>query len=359
METRSMKVPFLSLDRENVSILPEILAATERVVRSGWVLYGPELEAFEHEAAASFGVKHCVGVSSGTDAVELALRAVQWGVRPVKVTAMTAPPTQSAIDSAHPRSVSLVSSTPTFTSMLLDPSPATRNATGADVHVQLFGLATDATGAAVEDIAHSMGAMVDGKMAGTMARCGAASAYPSKIMGAIGDGGFVVTNDDGIASRMRSIRHYGVETDGSGDITTRGQNSRLSELQAAYLRIKLKHVPAWIDRRREISARYNDELKGKVRTPYEPPGSRGVFHVWAGEHPERDRIVAALKERGVGVMLHYPKALHQYKRWRHLAEPGTLPVAERLAREVFSIPCYPYLRDEEQDAVIAAVKEVT
>ena len=349
-------IPFADIGRENRALEPELLEAATRVIRSGRVLYGEELEAFERELAEWHGVKHAIGVASGTDAVEVAIRACEWGVAPLRMTAMTAVPTICAAEAAHRRAVGRLEGFPVE---LLDVDPVTRNAVGADVHVQLYGLATDATGALVEDIAHSMGARVNGRLAGTMAKCAAFSAYPSKILGALGDGGAVLTNDDGISDRARRIRHYGFEDGDPADIEMRGQNSRLSDMQAAFLRVKLKHVGEWIAHRQIIAARYNAELAGRVTTPAEPPGHVGVYHVYVIQHPERDRIAAGLKERGVGCMVHYGRALHQYRRWSHLAEPGSLPNAERLASEVLSLPMYPFLREDEQDAVIQAMRELT
>ncbi|HYF27572.1 MAG TPA: DegT/DnrJ/EryC1/StrS family aminotransferase [Baekduia sp.] len=336
-----MKVPFLDLARENQALAGHLTTAFNRVVKSGRVLYGAELEAFEHEIAAWHGVQYAVGVASGTDAVEIALRA--GGLRWARVTAMTAPATLNAMEAAD------------VAADLADPESLTLNAVGCDVHVHLYGLATPALSAAVEDCAHSMGATVNGMLAGTMGRIGALSFYPSKIMGAVGDGGAIITNSRDIAERARAIRHYGM-TD-TGEVSGRGQNSRLSELQAAFLRAKLPFVADWIARRRAIAKRYAEELHGLVTVPYEPPGARHVYHVYVVEHPERDRLRAALEARGVGTMVHYPRAIHEHARWRHHGGAGAFPVAERLAREALSLPCYPYLTDAEQDHVIKSVKE--
>lgn len=343
-----MKIPFCDVGRENRALETQLTEAAQRVIRSGRVLYGPELEAFEQEIAAWHGVKHAVGVASGTDAIEVALRATGCSGRFVATSAMTAVPTVNAIEAADADVI------------LVDPEPETRTALTThrrEVRVHLYGLALPAVGVTVEDVAHAMGATVDGSMAGTMGQCGALSFYPTKIFGALGDGGAVITNDDEIAKRARRIRHYGVEED--GDIALRGQNSRLSEIQAAFLRVKLGCVNEWIRRRREIAARYSAELGARVKTPFEPPGCQSVYHVYVMEHPERDRIAKGLAERGIGTMVHYPRAIHEYDRWSLLGRDGAFPVAERLAREVLSLPCYPFLEEAEQDAVIAAVKELT
>ena len=338
-----MRVPFLDLARENGVLALPLTAAVRRVLDSGRVLMGPEVEAFEAELAAWFGVAHAVGVASGTDAVEIALRATEAAEEgPLRVTAFTAVPTINAMEAAGCDPV------------LVDVNAGTRNAFGNPLEVSLYGLTGPVYGCEVEDIAHSMGAEYDGHKAGTMGDAGAVSFYPSKILGACGDGGAIITNDPIIAARARGIRHYGGLA--QGDVTTRGQNSRLSEMQAAILRVKLPHVDGWIARRREIAARYSAELAGCVTVPTEPTGCKAVYHVYVIEHPERDRLKAALEAKGVGTMVHYPKAIHEHTRWRHLGAPGQFPVAERLARTVLSLPCYPYLTDAEQDAVIAAVK---
>lgn len=351
-----MIVPFCDLARESRAMETDLMNAAERVIRSGRFLYGPELEAFEHELAAWHGVKYAVGVASGTDAVEIALRALggdAWGddgTPRIAVTAMTAVPTINAIEAAG------------WGAVLHDPDPVTRNAP-CGMHVQLYGLATSADPYAVEDIAHGMGAMVDGCLAGTMGRVGALSFYPTKLLGACGDGGALITNDKTIADRARQIRHYGMNDDGS--VSMRGQNSRLSELQAAFLRVKLPMVHGWIDRRRAIAKRYNDELAGKVRVPVEPEGCRAVYHVYVVETEEsherdlRYQLAARLLGADVQTMIHYPRAIHEHERWRHLGEPGQFPVAERLARTVLSLPCYPFLSDQEVDHVIASVKAST
>jgi aminotransferase EvaB len=246
------------------------------------------------------------------------------------------------------------------TPILVDIDPVTYNAPACSLQVHLYGLAEDAHAAHVEDCAHSMGARVNGKLAGTMGRCGALSFYPSKIMGACGDGGAIITNDKEIADACRMIRHYGIDK-ANGDIKGRGQNSRLSELQAAYLRIKLGMVYNWIVRRQDIAARYDEELRGCVTVPVgQYAGTvEHVHHVYVIQYEERDRLRAALHARGIGSMVHYDRAIHQYTRWAEHGWRVALPNAERLAARCLSLPLYPFMRDDEVDAVIAAVKENT
>jgi dTDP-4-amino-4,6-dideoxygalactose transaminase len=339
-------IPFVDVGRENRSLIVQLREAADRVFASGRVLMGPEVEAFEHEIAEWYKVKHAVAVASGTDAVEIGLRATDHKFDScATTTAFTAVPTINAIEAAG------------LMFSLDDVNPHTRNTEGRAecVKVHLFGLASPAKHSCVEDCAHSMGAVVNGKLAGTMGRCGALSFYPTKILGALGDGGAIITNDDGMAERAREIRHYGFN--GNCDIKDRGQNSRMSELQAAFLRVKLPYVESWIDKRIDLAEIYTAELAGRVVVPFTPSGSKHVFHCYVIEHPERDRIAAALKQRGIGTMIHYPKSINQYDRWR--GHGSNFPNAQRLAATVLSLPCYPFLAEQEQDVVIAAVKDLT
>ena len=252
-----------------------------------------------------------------------------------------------------------------LTPVLVDVDPVTRGVSEAtlrtakvDGHVvvHMFGAPCFVPDGAIEDCAHAQGAYIGDAQVGTLGSVGAFSAFPTKCLGTMGDGGWIATDDDELAARARTIRHYGFTEDRS-DVQGDGINSRLCELQAAILRAKMPHLAEWNERRRAIARRYTQELGGYVRVPDETPGTRGAFHVYVVEHPERDRLRAALAAKWIGTMVHYPKALHQYERWRHLGEPGQFPVSERLAREVLSLPCFPELREDEQEAVIDAVKE--
>lgn len=350
-----MTLPFVSLAPQNVALLPELAAAFVRVAQSGRYLFGAELAAFESECAAAIGVRHVVGLASGTDACEVALRARFPRGSRVSTPAFGAVPTINAIVAAGVEPV------------LVDVDAVTRGVSvetlarvQVDGHivVHMFGQPCFVPVGAIEDCAHAQGASVGGAQAGTLGLAGAFSAFPTKCLGTMGDGGWIATDDDALAEKARRIRHYGFTEDRS-DVQGDGINSRMSELQAAILRAKLPHLEAWNARRRAIAARYSAELRGRVTVPAEPDGTRGSFHVYVIEYAERDRLATALAARGVGVMTHYAKALHEYERWAHLGEHDAFPVSERLARTVLSLPCYPELREDEQDAVIAAVKEAT
>lgn len=376
-----MKVPFVALDRENVARSPEFQSAFWRVLSSGRYLMGPEVAAVEAALAEWHKVDHCVGVASGTDACEVALRACGLSEgKTVKTPAFGCPPTISAIEAAG------------ATPVLVDVDPMTRGVSFATLReakadgaivVHMFGEPCDVPADAVEDCAHAQGATqlqmsdfavadvsppVDGistnismklmpKVVGSIGRAGALSFFPTKCLGIMGDGGAIVTSDEGVASRARSIRHYGGLLD--GDVSMRGQNSRLSELSAAFVAIKLAFLKEANEKRRKIASRYSAELKGRVTVPRSRFDAEAVYHCYVIEHPERDRIKADLEARGIGCMIHYPKALHQYSRWAHLGEPGQFPTSERLAATVLSLPCFPTMTDVEVEAVIAAVREVT
>ncbi len=347
-----MKVPFIDLARANDAAYHGLRTAFERVVLSGRYLMGPEVEQFETALAAWHGSDHAVAVASGTDACEIAIRCAGWET--VKTPAFGAVPTINAIEAAGATPV-LVDVDPVTRGVSFD-TLATAKADGAIV-VHMFGHPCDVPVNSIEDCAHAQGARRYGRLVGTIGQSGALSMFPTKCLGNLGDAGAIVTDSLEVAEKARAIRHYGGLLD--GDVTMRGQNSRTSELSAAFLSVKLPMLHGWNARRRDIAARYRSELAGCVTVPHELPNCIPSYHVFVVEHPERNRLKSALAERGVETMIHYQRAIHQYARWRHLAEPGQFPVAERLAATVLSLPLYPGIREDEIDHVIAAVKEAT
>ncbi len=362
------RVPFLDLLPSYEELAAELDAAARRVLGSGWYVLGPEVEAFERAFADHAGTRHCVGVGSGLDALHLALLAL--GVGPgdeVLVPSNTYIATWLAVSRAGAVPVPV------------EPDPATGNIdparleaartprTRAVLPVHLYGLPADMDAvtafaarhglAVLEDAAQAHGAAVRGRRAGALGTAGAWSFYPTKNLGAVGDGGAVTTDDDALADRLRSLRNYGSRRKYVHD--ERGLNSRLDELQAAMLRVRLEHLDAWNARRAAIAARYADGLAGTgLRLPWTPEGLTHAWHVYAVHTPGRDRLAAALAERGVGTLMHYPTPPHLSGAYRDmgLAE-GTLPIAERLARETLSLPMGPQLAPEGADHVIAAVRD--
>jgi dTDP-4-amino-4,6-dideoxygalactose transaminase len=362
-----LEVPFVDLRREGAALRAELDAAISRVLDSGRFLLGEEGRAFEGEFAAAMGAGHAVGVASGTDAVELALRAI--GIAPgdeVITQANTCVPTVTGIVRAG--------GTPVLCDV--DPRSAVMDAgsladaigerTRAVVPVHLYGQCADTETiaelcapqgiAVVEDCAQAHGASLRGRPAGTVGATGAFSFYPTKNLGALGDGGAVVTGDEEIAERLRLLRHYG-QTDRYRHESF-GVNSRLDEIQAAVLRVKLQHLEEWTERRREIAARYTAALRG---TPVEPLAEledrRHVFHLYVVRAPDRDRLQADLLERGVATLIHYPIPIHRQPPFSGLAAGRSLESAEALCDGVLSLPLFPGLTDDEVEAVAAAAAE--
>ena len=344
----------------------EILAAVESVLASGKLILGPNVAAFEQEFAAYCGVEYGVGVDNGTSAVMLALLAV--GLAPgdeVLTVSNTAVPTVSAIVSAGglPRFVDIDPATYLMDVAALEAAVTPR--TRAIVAVHLFGqcVAMEAVRAVadrhglrvVEDCAQAHGATRNGRVAGAMSDAAAFSFYPTKILGTYGDGGMVLTGRPEVAAKLRRLRFYGMEK--TYYALEHGVNSRLDEVHAAILRGKLTHLDAYIARRRELAARYDAALAGTSLTlPATAPGNEHAYYLYVARHPERDAVLAGLKERGVNCNISYPWPIHTMTGYAHLGcQEGDLPETERAAREIFSLPLYPSLTDAEQDEAIAAL----
>jgi dTDP-4-amino-4,6-dideoxygalactose transaminase len=358
------RVLFNDLRPQYAAIQDEVDAAVRGVLERGWFVLGPEVEAFEAEFAAYCGARHAVGVGSGTEALHLALWAceLQPGDEVVTV-AHTAVPTINAI--------SLTGARPVF----VDVDPATRTMdpaaaaaaitprTRALLPVHLYGHTADmgplqalarAHGLRlIEDAAQAHGAEYQGTRAGRLGELAAFSFYPTKNLGAYGDGGMVVTDDAALAERLRLLRNYG-QTDRYHH-QIEGMNSRLDELQAAVLRVKLHHLDQWTAARRERAARYAAGLRA-VPPPAEAEWARHVYHLYAVCVPERERVQAALAAAGIGTLVHYPIPAHLQPAYAHLGVArGSLPVTERLADEVLSLPLYPELPLDQVDAVADAL----
>ena len=356
-------VPYLRLGDATAELRPELDAAVARVLDSGRYVLGPEVEAFEHEWAAHCQTGHAVGVASGLDALELALRAL--GVGPgddVLVPSNTYIATWLAVTAVGARVVPVEPDDEHLVSVAAYRAAVTP-ATAAVLCVHLHGRAVDGAPlrawcdahgiALVEDAAQAHGARRDGLRAGAMGHAGCWSFYPSKNLGALGDGGAVTTDDPALAERLRTLRNYGAKV--RYEHAERGRNSRLDELQAAILRVKLRHLDAWNDRRRAIAARYGERLAG-VRLPAPDPGH--VWHLYVVRSPERDRLRDALNALGVGTEIHYPVPPHRSAAYADHAL-GPFPVADRLAGEVLSLPIGPQLPLAAADAVVAAVTTAT
>ena len=358
-------VPFLDIPREVDELRPQLLAAMERVLDGARFILGPEVDRFEHEAAETLGVKHAVGVNSGTDALVIALRAL--GVGPGDEV-ITSPFTFISTAEA----ISLVGATPVFADILpatfdLDPAAVraqVTEATKAILPVHLYGQCADMAPLkaiasehhlrVLEDAAQAIGATYGGKPAGALGHAATFSFYPTKNLGACGDGGMVTTDDDDVAERVRQLHGHGAA--GRDTYVDVGYNSRLDELQAALLRVKLPHLERWNARRRELAARYDEALAdlNGVLTPATREGSLHIYHQYTVRIADgrRDEVREALSAAGVGSMVYYAKPLHLRPVY---ATGQSLPMAEQAANEVLSLPVVQTLRDEEQARVIAAL----
>jgi len=358
-------VSFLDLSRKVSSLRAEIDAAIAGVVESGPYVLGPRVEEFERSFAEYCGAPHAVGVASGTDAITIGLLAV--GVEAgdeVITTSNSGVPTIAAIEAAAATPV-LVDVDPV--TRTLDPArleAAVTRRTRAIVAVHLYGLGADmqAIGAIarshdlrlVEDAAQAVGAEIDGRRAGTLADAAAFSFYPTKNLGALGDGGAVVATAEDVAVRARRLRTYG--EDARYHSVMHGRNSRLDPLQAAVLSVQLPHLDAWTKRRREIAAYYRRELaETSLELPNDAPGRTHVYHLFAVRSTARDTLAERLQRDGVGTLVHYSTPVHFQPAYEHLAHGG-LAESERLCAEVISLPLYPELTDVEVESVAAAVR---
>ena len=359
-------VPFLDLSRHVAPLRSELDAAMAEVLDAGRFVGGQPVERFEQEFAEWLGTAHAVGVASGTDAIEIALRAVGVGPGDEVITvANTCVPTVAGIEGAGATPV-LADADPV--TMTIDPeslAAAVTERTAAIVPVHLYGRCADMDAVlavaaehglkVVEDAAQAHGATWRGAPAGTMGDAAAFSFYPTKNVGALGDGGAVVTNDVDVAAEAAALRSYGeVER---YDSVRRGTNSRLDTLQAALLSVKLRRADAWRERRREIAARYCDALAGSALTaPTDPEGGIHTFHLYVVAVPERERFRAELSRGGVETLVHYPRAVHEHPAYRDIARSGSLAASERLAGSVVSLPLFPELTDAEVESVASAAR---
>lgn len=363
-------VPLLDLGRVHRSIAEDLKRDFERVLASGQFILGPEHDAFERELAEACGVRHAVGLSSGTSAITLAVQALGIGADDeVILPAFTYHATASAVAQAGARPVFADVEPVRFG---LDAAAAEARIgprTRAFVPVHLYGLACDLTGLAplaerhgipiLEDAAQAIGALRNGVPPGRSGAGATLSFFPTKNLGALGDAGAFVTERDDLAARVKLFRAQGDA--GNYRHTAIGTNARLDSLQAAFLRTKLRHLPAWIEARREAAARYRDALDGAglpVTLPAEPAGTKHTYHQFTIRTPDRDRLQAFLKERGIATRIYYPIPLHLQPCFADLGhEEGDFPVAERLAREVLSLPIFPGITEEEIGRVAEGIRE--
>lgn len=363
-------IPIFDATAQYRELKAEINAAIGCVLESGTFIMGPNVEAFEGEIASYLGARHAVALNSGTDALHLALRALDIGPGDEVITT---PFTFVATTEA----IGIVGATPVF----VDIDPATFNIdaallegaitsrTRAILPIHLYGAPADLEAiqsiaqrhklAVIEDCAQAIGAQVGGRKVGTIGTIGCFSFFPTKNLGAYGDGGLATTNDAAIADRIRGLRVHGGRKKYHADEL--GINSRLDELQAAILRVKLSHLDAWIHARRQIAARYSEALGGHARitVPGEQPGRTHVYHQYTVRVGDRDGVRQRLANDGVQTMVYYPVPLHQQAVHRERFAGVSFPHSELAAREVLSLPMYPELKVSAMDRVVESLKRAS
>ena len=361
------KIPLVDLRAQYAQIGPEIDAAIRRVIESSGFILGPEVEAFEEAFAAYCGAKHCVGVASGTSALELALRAFHVGAGDEVITvAHTFIATAEAISAVGARPVFVDIEPDTYT---MDPQAleaAITPRTRAVIPVHIYGQPANmprileigrAHGIAViEDAAQAHGATWDGAMAGTLADAACFSFYPGKNLGAYGDAGAVTTDQPEIAGQVRSLRNHGRRSKYLHDQI--GFGLRIDALQAAILHAKLPYLEEWVVARNRVAERYTRGLSDTDLTlPAISPHARHGWHLYVVRSPARDTMLEHLQTAGIGAGVHYPVPLHLQPAYAYLGyAEGALPVSEEVARTCLSLPMYPELDDEQIDAVVTAVR---
>lgn len=371
------KVPPFDLTRQYQLIGEEVSAAVQEVLNSGYYIGGPVVESFEQQFAEYTGVGQCVACNSGTDALYLALRALQIGSGDeVITTPFTFIATAEVITAVGAKPVFVDIDAKTFNLDITQLRTAITKRTKAIVPVHLFGQPVDMTAlmaiaqemgvAVIEDCAQAVGAEWAGQKVGSIGHIGCFSFYPTKNLGACGDGGAVTTNDPAIAASIRMLRNHGMSCDRYRHEAT-GINSRLDALQAAILQIKLPYLDCWNDARREVAASYHQMLKPVpgVVIPQELPGGRAVWNQYtirltkdSSSSSYRDEVRNLLQQLGVSSMVYYPLPLHLQPVYNDLGyQLGQFPVVEQACHEVLSLPMFPELSFEEQQQVVYGLKD--
>jgi dTDP-4-amino-4,6-dideoxygalactose transaminase len=361
-------IPFLDLLSIQRSQRAELIEAFERVLDSGWYILGQEVQHFEHEYAAYCGAEHCVGVGNGLDALSLVLRG--WGIGPgdeVIVPSNTYIATWLAVTHAGAMPVPVEPDPVTFNLDHQKIRGAITARTRAIIPVHLYGqpadmnpileLARDQGLRVLEDAAQAHGARYHGKRLGAHGDAVAWSFYPSKNLGALGDGGAVTTNDGTLANRLRELRNYGSKHKYQNELI--GYNSRLDELQAALLRVKLPKLDDNNRHRAQVAGQYLRGLAGlDLQLPEVPPYSDPAWHLYVVRHPQRNKLAKMLNEAGVGTVIHYPIAPHLQPAYAHLElGKGAFPISEVMHAQVLSLPIGPTQTPEQTQRIIEVVQQ--
>ncbi|MGE0152191.1 MAG: DegT/DnrJ/EryC1/StrS family aminotransferase [Reyranellaceae bacterium] len=364
-----MAIPFLDLKPLYREIGPELDAAYREVMESGWYILGGQVAAFEQEYAAWCGAAHCVGVGNGLEALELCLHAFDIGAGDeVIVPSNTYIATWLAVSAVGARPVPVE---PDPRSYNIDPDrieAAITARTRAIMPVHLYGQPADmdpimAIAArhglkVIEDCAQAQGSLYKGRPVGALGHAAGVSFFPTKNIGAFGDAGAVTTNDAAVADRIRVRRNYGSRVKYYNE--SKGINSRLDEMQAAFLRVKLRHIDRWNELRRQRAAEYTRLLQGVagIETPHVPQWATPVWHLYVVQAADRKRLTERLDRHGIGWMVHYPLPPHLQQAYAELGRrQGELPLAEAMADRVLSLPIYPQIAPADVAAVADALRQ--
>jgi len=370
--SQSTLFPFLDLQAQFATIRSEVTSAVERVLATQQFILGPDVQQLEKEMVERLGCRYAFGCASGSDALVLALMALEIGVGDeVITTPFTFVSTAGSIARVGARPVFVDIDPATYNLNPEQIKPAVTARTKAIIPVHLFGRAApmdeitavaQANGLAViEDAAQAIGADYHGKFAGNIGDLGCFSFFPSKNLGAAGDGGMVTTNDPKVADRLKLLRLHGSRSKYHYEIL--GLNSRLDTLQAAVLRVKLRHLDEWTMARRRNVIRYwrlfaQSELENLVRLPVDPPGSQHVYNQFVIRTLQRDQMRDYLHRAGIPTEVYYPVPLHLQPAFRYLGcQSGDFPFAESASRSVLALPIFPELTEAQQQAVVTAISD--
>ena len=362
-----INIPFLDLRNSYLELKEDLDAAYLRVMQSGWYILGEEVNAFELEFATYCGAKYCIGVGNGLEALHLILRAYGIGNGDeVIVPANTYIATWLAVSYSGAKPVPVEPVPSTFNINPDNIEAALSRYTRAIIPVHLYGQTADIDPIVeiarryglkvIEDAAQSQGACYKGRLAGTLGDAAGFSFYPGKNLGAFGDAGAVVTNDNDLADLVRLLRNYGSKVKYSNDI--KGFNSRLDPLQAAFLRAKLPHLAEWNDRRKAIAQKYINSLGAisGLLLPSVPEFVEPVWHQFVIRHPLRDALQAHLNQAGIGTLIHYPLPPHLSDAYSEFGwHPGDFPITEELAKTVLSLPIGPHLDANSLEIIIETI----
>jgi dTDP-4-amino-4,6-dideoxygalactose transaminase len=360
-------VPFVNLREQYDALQPKIDAAIASVIRRSAFINGPEVEEFERWFASFTGVRHAIGVSSGTRALELVLRGLHTGSGDEVITsAHTFIATAAAITAAgaRPVLVDVDEATGNLDPGRLDQAITPRTKAVIPVHLygrparmrEILDVSQRKGIAVVEDAAQAHGAKYRGARAGSLATAGCFSFYPTQNLGAFGDAGMVTTSDDDLAARIGLLRDHGRISKYEHDIV--GYTARLDNLQAAILRVQADMLDEWNARRRQVAAWYRQALPASLVCPTDDPQDESVYHLFVVRVPKRDEFRAHLEASGIATAIHYPVPIHLQPAYRELGySVGDFPVTERLTREIVSLPMHPFLRQADVEYVARAAAE--